>query len=289
MKHKISLIALDMDGTLFNNQGEISRKDRETLKKATEAGIAVAIATGRAFVELPAELLASVGIRYAITGNGSGLYRVEDGACIFSDCMENELLFPILDELKKLPIYYDVYVEGKAYCPQGAKAMFRDMDLPESLMDHLERMRIEVDDVEKFLETSGKKAEKSTLNFIYLGEGKCLARDEAEAILKKYPQVEYLCGGFHNWEFTRRGVTKGSGLRLLAEKLGVPMEETMACGDSGNDLPMIVDAALGVAMANASEEIKEAAEFITLSNEESGVAYAVEKFALSTPSTSVCG
>ena len=74
---KVKLIALDMDGTLFNNQGEISQKDRETLKKATESGVAVAVATGRAYSELPIEMLYEVGIHYAITGNGSAVYRYQ--------------------------------------------------------------------------------------------------------------------------------------------------------------------------------------------------------------------
>ena len=277
---KIGLIALDMDGTLFNSRGKVSEKDKHTLKRATEAGIAVAVATGRAFTELPGKLLVDVGIRYAITGNGSALYRVEDGKCIFSDCMDTELLFTILTEIKKLHVYYDVYVEGKPYCPKGAKAMFRQMSFPEALIDQLEQSRIEVDDMEAFLRNSGKQAEKVTINFIRLEDGSCLHRAETEEILKRYPQVEYLCGGFSNWEFTRAGVTKGSGLHLLAEKLGVPMEQTMACGDSGNDIPMLKEAALAVAMENAVEEAKEAAGFITLSNDESGVAYAVEKFVL---------
>lgn len=277
---KIGLIALDMDGTLFNNQGKVSEKDKNTLKRATDAGIAVAVATGRAFNELPQELLMDVGIRYAITGNGSALYRVEDGKCIFSDCMDTELLFTILNEIKQLHVYYDIYVDGAPYCPKGAKAMFRQMDFPEALIGQLEQSRIEVDDVEEFLRSSGKQAEKATINFIRLEDGTCLGRAETEEILKRYPQVEYLSGGFSNWEFTRAGVTKGSGLHLLAEKLGVPMDQTMACGDSGNDIPMLKEAALAVAMENAAEEVKEIAGFITLSNEESGVAYAVEKFAL---------
>lgn len=278
---KISLVALDMDGTLFNPQSRISGKDKETLKKAAAAGVAVAVATGRSFIELPREELFDIGIRYAVTGNGSAIYRLEDGKCIFADCMDNDLLFAILGEIGKLPVYYDIYVDGKAYCPKGAKALFRKMKLPESLVETLEKMRIEVDDVEQFLRSSGKQAEKSTVNFVMLEDGTCLGRAETEEILKRYPQVEYLSGGFNNWEFTRAGVTKGSGLRLLAEKLGVPMDETMACGDSGNDLPMIKEAKLGVAMGNAAEEVKEAAGFITLSNAESGVAYAVEKFCLS--------
>ena len=89
---KVRLIALDMDGTLFNSQSEISEKDRETLKRATDAGVAVAVATGRAYSELPIEMLYEVGIRYAITGNGSAVYKLPNMECVFSDCLDTELV-----------------------------------------------------------------------------------------------------------------------------------------------------------------------------------------------------
>ena len=78
-------------------------------------------------------------------------------------------------------------------------------------------------------------------------------------------------------KFTKAGVTKGTGLHFLAERIGVDMTETMACGDSENDLYMLKEANFAVAMGNATEQIKGICNFITLSNEESGVAYAVEK------------
>jgi len=120
--------------------------------------------------------------------------------------------------------------------------------------------------------------EKATLNFALLEDGTLLNRDKTAEILDRYPQIEYLSGGFHNWEFTKKGVNKGSGLKFLAERIGVAVEETMACGDSQNDYSMLKAAKVAVAMGNAKEEIKAIADFITLSNEESGVGHAIEKF-----------
>lgn len=273
---QIKLIALDMDGTLFNNEGEISEKDRETLKKATEAGVAVAVATGRAYAELPVEMLYEIGVRYAVTGNGSGVYRLPDKECVFSDCLENEVVYAILAELDQLDVYYDVYVEGLVYCPKSVCHNIRKMDMPESLYDHIERTRIFVDDAAQFLKECGKSAEKVTINFALQEDGTYLDREASAKILDRYPQVQYLCGGYHNWEFTRAGVTKGTGLHFLAEKIGVSMDQTMACGDSENDLYMLKEAHVAVAMGNATKQIKEISDFVTLSNEESGVAHAVE-------------
>ena len=275
---RVKLIALDMDGTLFNSQNEISEKDKETLKRATEAGVAVAVATGRAYVELPIEMLYEAGIRYAITGNGSAVYRLPDKECILSDCLDNEVVCTIIRELKQLDIYYDIYVDGLVYCPRSVCHNIRKMDMPESLHEHIEKTRIVVDDLEDYIKSCGKSVEKTTLNFAYLEDGTCLGKTESAAILDRYPQVEYLSGGFHNWEFTRAGVNKGTGLRFLAERLGVPMNLTMACGDSENDLSMLRAAQVAVAMENAKPAVKEESNYITLSNNESGVAHAIGHF-----------
>ena len=275
---QVKLIALDMDGTLFNSQSEISEENINTLKRATKAGVAIAVATGRAYAELPIEMLYEVGIRYAITGNGSAVYRLPDKECVFSDCLDNEVVCKIIRELKQLDIYYDIYVDGLVYCPKSVCHNIRKMDMPESLHEHIERTRIVVDDLEDYIRSCGKPVEKTTLNFAYLENGTCLGKAESAAILDRYPQVEYLSGGFHNWEFTRAGVNKGTGLRFLAEKIGVPMEFTMACGDSENDLSMLMAAHIAVAMENAKPAVKEVSNYMTLSNDESGVAHAIRHF-----------
>lgn len=275
--NEIKLIALDMDGTLFNHQGEISKKDRETLKRATGQGIAVAVATGRAYTELPVAMLSEIGVRYAITGNGSGIYRLPEGTNVYADCIDTEVLCNILEELRKLNVYYDIYVDGKVYCQPSVLPIIRKMDMPPALHEHIFRTRNCVEDLVEFLRQSKGQAEKTTINFALLEDGTYEGREETARLLDRYPQVQYLCGGYHNWEFTRNGVTKGTGLHFLAEKIGVAMDQTMACGDSENDLFMLKEAAIAVAMDNAMEEVKEAADFVTRSNEESGVAYAVER------------
>lgn len=275
---KVKLIALDMDGTLFNHQSEISKKDREMIKKATEAGVAVAVATGRSYVELPIELLCEAGIQYAITGNGSAVYKMPAMECVFSDCLDKELVCEILKEIEKLDIYYDVYIEGRVYRPERVTHNIRRMDMPSSVHQMIEDTRIVVDDLVEYVRSVKGQVEKTTINFALLEDGTLLDHDKTTEILDRYPQIEYLSGGFHNWEFTKAGVNKGSGLKFLAERIGVAMEETMACGDSQNDYSMLKAAQVAVAMGNAKDEIKEIADFVTLSNEESGVGCAIQKF-----------
>lgn len=277
---EIRLIALDMDGTLFNNSGEISKKDRETIRRATEEGVAVAVATGRAYSELPVEMLYEMGVHYAITGNGSGVYKFPNKKCVFSDCLDVETVCEILEELKKLNVFYDVYIEGMVYCPKSVLPVIRKMDMPESLHEHIINTRIFVDDLAEYVRGCGKQVEKTTINFALQPDGTYLDRDQTTKLLDRYPQIQYLCGGYHNWEFTKAGVTKGTGLKFLARRIGVEMDQTMACGDSENDLFMLEAAHIAVAMENATDQVKRIADFITCSNENSGVSRAVEEFVL---------
>ncbi len=117
-----------------------------------------------------------------------------------------------------------------------------------------------------------------TLNFYPLPDGSFGHRSEVMALLSACPAVTWLSGGYHNLEFTRSGVTKGTGLRFLCEYLKIDMEQTMACGDTQNDMDILKTAGIGVAMGNATPEIREIADYVTLSNEESGVAHAISRF-----------
>ena len=85
------------------------------------------------------------------------------------------------------------------------------------------------------------------------------------------------------------GVTKGTGLKFLAERIGVGMDQTMACGDSENDMFMLKAAHIAVAMENATAQVKNIADYITASNENSGVSRAVEEFVLKRTSDETAG
>ena len=230
MKQPVSLIALDMDGTLFNGQSEISKEDQDAIREASSRGIHVAISTGRPYAGLPVTLLSGLGVSYAITSNGAAVYHLPDRLCIHESAMEPALVCPIIEELQKKSIHLNV--------------------------------------------------QKMTLNFYPQEDGTFLYRNEVMQILSEHPEITFLSGGYHNLEFTRAGVTKGNGLTLLCSHLGVDIEETLACGDTQNDIDILKTAAIGVAMENALPEVKEIADFVTRSNENSGVAHAIRTFAL---------
>lgn len=278
MEAKIELIALDMDGTLFNHNSQISQEDQEAIKTASGSGIHIAISTGRPYIGLPADLLGSLGVRYAITANGAAIYRLPEKECIFSSCMETELICPILRELLTYDIHCDAFIGGNGYSQKSFWPNISKLDMPDSIKTYIRTTRTLTDCLAAFIEENRLEVQKMTLNFYPMPDGSFKDRENVFSLLSKNPNITLLSGGYHNLEFTKAGTTKGMGLRFLADLLGVPLGHTMACGDTQNDLDILKTAGIGVAMGNAEEEVKRSADFITLTNEESGVSYAIRKF-----------
>ena len=257
MKQPVSLIALDMDGTLFNGQSEISKEDQDAIREASSRGIHVAISTGRPYAGLPVTLLSGLGVSYAITSNGAAVYHLPDRLCIHESAMEPALVCPIIEELQKKSIHMDAFINGDGFSQRSCEGKIDCLDMPTSIKRYIHRTRTFTDDLAAYIRVHNLNVQKMTLNF--------------------YPQED---GTFLYREFTRAGVTKGNGLTLLCSHLGVDIEETLACGDTQNDIDILKTAAIGVAMENALPEVKEIADFVTRSNENSGVAHAIRTFAL---------
>lgn len=273
----VKLIALDLDGTLFNSQSQISAHNIDTIKKANEAGATVVISTGRPYSGLPFEQLKGSGIRYAITTNGSAIYEIESGKCLFEEAMDEEIILPILDFLLTKDIHMDAFIGGKGYTPVQCVAAGQKLANPPALKHYILNTRVRVDNLPLFIHENHLKVQKMTLNFY--PEGDIFKdREEVRKYLESNPAVTTVSGGYNNLEFTRADVNKGVGLQKMAQLLDIPVAQTMAVGDTENDLAIIRAAGFGVAMGNATAAVKSAADYITTSNDEDGVAAAIAHF-----------
>lgn len=273
----VKLIALDLDGTLFNSQSQISAHNIDTIKKANEAGATVVISTGRPYNGLPFEQLKGSGIRFAITTNGSAIYEIESGKCLFEEAMDEEIILPILDFLLTKDIHMDAFIDGKGYTPVQCVAAGQKLANPPALKHYILNTRVRVDNLPLFIHENQLKVQKMTLNF-YPEGGIFKDREEVRKYLESNPAVTTVSGGYNNLEFTRADVNKGVGLQKMAQLLDIPVAQTMAVGDTENDLAIIRAAGFGVAMGNATAAVKSAADYITTSNDEDGVATAIAHF-----------
>ncbi len=272
-KRTFQLVALDLDGTLLNTNGTISKENRAAIQTATDQGVTFVIATGRPYCGLPLAMMEETGIQYAITANGASIYRAPGKECLFEDCMSTDLVIHILKKLLRLEMHISLFIQGEAYMPaQCREALQKITTLPDSLKEYILSTREGITDMIAFLKERSQPIQKLTLNFLTNPDGSYVNRDKTIQILEQYPEINYLSGGYGNLEFAKAGVTKGKGLSLLCKYLNIPLEQTIACGDSENDLDIMKTAGLGVAMANAPEDIRSQADVITLCNDAHGVA-----------------
>ncbi len=274
----IKLIALDMDGTLFNSSLEISETNQQIIQKTCEKGVEIVISTGRPYVGIPTDLLASLGVNYAITVNGAALYKLPEKECIYEDCIDLETFLPIARKLQACDILFHVFIDGLSYFEAGKRSVIDKMDLPFIVRDFLHKSGQPVDDIVAFVEAQGKPVQKASVNFYPLSDGTYQDYDEVSDYLKSHSALSVACGGYHNLEFTSKGLNKAIGLKFLTDYLHLSIDEVMACGDSENDVEIVTAAGIGVAMANAEPVVKEVSDFISLTNDEDGVAYAIQHF-----------
>lgn len=278
-KTNYQLVALDLDGTLFNSQSQVSTENKSAIRQAAAHGIGFVISTGRPYTGLPLELMEELGICYAITANGAAVYKIPERECLLETGMPASLAADIVEELLNLNIHINLFIHGNAYMPSQCLEIIQNIDsLPAALREYMISTRTSVPDLPAFLREQQSDVQKLTLNFPQAEDGTFPERVKTIAILDHYPQISYLSGGYGNLEFTKAGVSKAKGLSFLCKHLDIPIDQTIACGDSENDLDILKAAGLGVAMANAPEDIRQKADDVTKSNDEHGVAAMLQKW-----------
>ena len=277
----IKLVALDLDGTLFDNSSRISERNLTAIRSITDKGIHVVISTGRPFEGIPFDQIKGTGINYAITANGSGIYEISTGKCLYENAMDEELVTPILNFLLTRDIHMDAFIGGKGYTPVQCVETAQKLTVPSSIKNYIIiTTRTRLDNILQFIHENQLKVQKMTLNFYPAADGTLIDRETVRKFLVSNPSITTVCGGYNNLEFTRADANKGVGLRKLAEILGVNPDATMAIGDTENDLAIIEAAGIGVAMGNATDAVKARADYVTTTNTKDGVAAAIEHFIL---------
>ncbi len=276
----IKLVALDLDGTLFDNSSRISERNLTAIRSITDKGIHVVISTGRPFEGIPFDQIKGTGINYAITANGSGIYEISTGKCLYENAMDEELVTPILNFLLTRDIHMDAFIGGKGYTPIQCVETAQKLTVPSSIKNYIITTRTRLDNILQFIHKNQLKVQKMTLNFYPAADGTLIDRETVRKFLVSNPSITTVCGGYNNLEFTRADANKGVGLRKLAEILGVNPDATMAIGDTENDLAIIEAAGIGVAMGNATDAVKARADYVTTTNTKDGVAAAIEHFIL---------
>ena len=276
MEYKIKMIGLDLDGTLLTDKKELTERTRKAVSSALEQGVVVLVATGRPWLGVPEELRNFPGMRYALTSNGARIIDTLENRVIEEHLLSPDLAKKALEICGKYDTLQEVYFDGQGYAPADKMACVEKYHKNPSMCEYIRKTRIPVKDILELVEKENRGLDKVQALFADMKE-----RSQAWRELKTDSGLELVGSLKYNIEINAAGVNKGTGLVNLGRLLGIRREEIMACGDGDNDEVMLREAGLGVAMANAEEQVKAAADYVTLSNEEDGVAAAIEKFVLS--------
>ena len=273
---EIKLIALDLDGTTLGKGAVLTDETKYTLEAAIERGVHVVIATGRTFSAVPEKVFAIKGLEYMINSNGAHVTRLKDKKIIYSNCPDGKAVEEIelfLRQHSRYPI--EVFTQGQAYIDRKVYEDVRDNGSDYLDAGYIVGTRIPVDDIYGFLHEHRSQIENINVQFRDLDD-KAAMKEK----LSGFKEITVTTSTTHNLEIGGRATSKADAIANLCKLLSISEENVMAVGDSPNDGAMIEAAGLGVAVANALDEVKEKADYITLSNNDNGVAYAIKKFVL---------
>jgi cof-like hydrolase len=272
---EIKMIGLDLDGTALNDSGEFSKRTRQAFKRAHENGIHVVIATGRAEFSLPKNIAEIEGLEYVITSNGARVIRLSDGSVVYKNFIKPTKVREVIEVLKSQNARAEMFANGKAYISRSEYDAIVSGDIMTRSRGYVIATRNPIDDIFTHMIDWEDHIENISVNY---------PNDEAKrACEKKLAEIEGITvtSSFPlNNEIGGATTSKADALEFLLKNFGLHKDNLMVCGDSRNDIAMIEYAGLGIAMENADDCVKDAADITTLSNEEDGVAYAIEKYAL---------
>ena len=272
----IKLIALDMDGTTLSPDNEITAANRQAILAAQEQRIEVVISTGRSNTELVPILKQFPEIRYFICGNGSKIYDKELQKNIYEKPLSLELARTFLTHCAGQPVMPEVYANDKIYTLRLFYDNFsRFIDSSYAYITELiHQSRTPVDNLQTLLNEWNCPVEKLNIFFREQATG--------EQLFTYFSAYDVCLTGSltNNIEVGNAAASKGSALSWLADRLLLDASQVMAIGDADNDISMLNYADCSVAMGNAIPTVIQAARYQTLTNQESGVAAAIKKYAL---------
>lgn len=276
---RIRIIALDLDGTLLDSQKRLSEANRAALVAAAKAGIQIVPTTGRFFGMMPAAVRDLPFVRYAITINGAQVYDRQTDAAIVREEIPLGMALELMRMLDGYDVIYDCYRSNWGWMTASLQEKAEAYATDAHYLKMIREFRRPVADLKAHLEST--PAEGDVQKVMLFARNAAGAEAVTQAIsdetAKRFPSIKVTASTWNNLEFNIASAHKGNALKRFAEHLGFTLDNCMAFGDGMNDLTMIEAAGLGVAMANAHPRVLAAAKSVTLSNDENGVAIAIEK------------
>lgn len=287
------LIAIDLDGTLLNSHGEITENTKKILKKCSEKGIEIVLASGRP-VDSIKVILDEIGCgRYFIAGNGALIYDIQEDKVIYENFLNKEKVLEIIKICEENSITYNVY-EDKTILTTNLK--YNVLYYHKENLKKEEEKQTHISVVENMYSYIKNMKEGKFLKITICDENIKIFNSILKKI-KKIEKVDILEVSHMSRKIIKQGteevpieyfyteisamnVNKWTAIEFLMKKLEIEKQQVIAIGDNMNDKEMIENAGIGIAIEGSTPQIRQIADYITNSNNDEGVAKALEKYIL---------
>ena len=271
----IRMVALDLDGTALNSAGKLSERTKNAFARASEKDVHIVVSTGRSYRSLPEEARKLPYIEYAITSNGAHINLMSTGESVYDSFLSEKAVREVAKLYKELDCEIEVFIDGQAYMDKSYYDYIREYGLAYRNVEYVLWSRKPVEGITGLMLENSDCIEN--VNFCFKSTDDLESyRAKVEAI----PEATITSSFANNLEVGGPHTSKRTALIRLLEMTGVDRSELMCCGDAPNDIAMIEYAGIGVAVGNAWGGTKDHADYITGTNDEDGVAQAIEKFVL---------
>ena len=270
------LFVADMDGTLLNDNKELSCKDIQTMKKLQDFGIKFAVATGR-HDSMIKSYLKHLDLRVPVISCNGAIVREPFSDQIFlSQALPREQSLHVIEICKESKVGFHIYGHERIFGESLNHKMLYYHDLNKTLPPDEQTKLVVVPDCRDIVLNAPEPLYKCLIiSEEKLGLGDIIAQLSELDGLTVTRSMPLLC------DVMKSGITKAYALQRLAESLGIKREEIAAIGDQHNDIDLIEYAGLGIAVANAEDSLKEKADIVTIANNnQDAVSEAIERFIL---------
>ena len=270
---EIRCIALDLDRTTLDEHGHLPEENRRALEEAMAQGVHVIIASGRPLGSLPRDVLAVPGIEYAVTSNGAAVWQLTTRTCIHRLTMTPRSVKDILDLTEHEPVALEIFIRGEAWAQADyVRDPMRYGATPQAVV-YIQSTRRPAADIRALIRQN--MGELDSLDLVMGDRG--LEYRLRETLRLNVPDLYITSSVPGLIELSHRDGGKHSGVRFVAEHLGIPAGAVAAFGDGDNDVDLLTWAGCGIAVANATPACLAAADAVTRDHRENGVAWGIRE------------
>ena len=286
------LVAIDLDGTMLNKYGVITENTKNVIKKVQEKGVEVIIASGRPINSVKNFSKEINSQKYFISGNGAITYDIKNDKILYENILNKNKVLQVIKICEENSIYYNVYTENGII---AKNLNYNTLYYYKENINKSEENKTHINIVESIYDYIEKRDEKILKIMICDG-----SKPIFNSIMKKIREItdieildvshmsrkiikqgtEEIALEYFYTEISAKDVDKWNALEKLIELMNITKEEVVTIGDNANDIKMLKNAGLGVAMGESAPYVKECADEVTTSNDNDGVAVILEKIFL---------